>query len=68
MSELLQYLIDPGDLLRAEAEALFAGIVLDTKNFTMRTGGRTFEAAALLRAWAWTRRTCSACFRERFPT
>ena len=49
MSELLQYLIDPGDLLRAEAEALFAGIVLDTKNFTMRTGGRTFEAAALLR-------------------
>ena len=49
VSELLQYLIDPGDLLRAEAEALFAGIVLDTKNFTMRTGGRTFEAAALLR-------------------
>ena len=37
------------DRLRAEAEALFAGIVLDTKNFTMRTGGRTFEAAALLR-------------------
>jgi c-di-AMP phosphodiesterase-like protein len=26
-----------------------AGIVLDTKNFTMRTGGRTFEAAAFLR-------------------
>ncbi len=47
VSELLQYLIDPGDLLRAESEALLAGIVLDTKNFTMRTGGRTFEAAAL---------------------
>ena len=30
-------------------EALLAGIVLDTKNFTMRTGGRTFEAAAFLR-------------------
>ena len=49
VSELLQYLIDPGDLLRAEAEALFAGIVLDTKNFTMRTGSRTFETAAFLR-------------------
>ncbi len=31
------------------AEALLAGILLDTKNFTMRTGGRTFEAAAFLR-------------------
>ena len=49
VSELLQYLVESGDLLRAEAEALLAGIVLDTKNFTMRTGGRTFEAAALLR-------------------
>jgi len=37
------------DLLRAESEALLAGIVLDTKNFTLRTGGRTFEAAAFLR-------------------
>ena len=37
------------ELLRTEAEALLAGIVLDTKNFTMRTGGRTFEAAAFLR-------------------
>ena len=49
VTELLQYLVEPGDLLRAEAEALLAGIVLDTKNFTMRTGGRTFEAAAFLR-------------------
>ena len=49
MTELLQYLIEPGDLLKAESEALLAGIVLDTKNFTNRTGGRTFEAAAYLR-------------------
>ena len=49
VTELLQYLMEPADLLRAEAEALLAGIVLDTKNFTMRTGGRTFEAAAFLR-------------------
>ena len=49
VTELLQYLIEPGDLLKAESEALLAGIVLDTKNFTNRTGGRTFEAAAYLR-------------------
>ena len=36
-------------MLKCEAEALLAGIVLDTKNFTNRTGGRTFEAAAYLR-------------------
>ena len=49
VTELLQDLIEPGDLLKAESEALLAGIVLDTKNFTNRTGGRTFEAAAYLR-------------------
>ncbi|MBQ6249309.1 MAG: DHH family phosphoesterase [Oscillospiraceae bacterium] len=49
VTELLQYLVEPGDVLQAEAEALLAGIVLDTKNFTNRTGGRTFEAAAYLR-------------------
>ena len=49
VSELAQYILDPVDLLRTEAEALLAGIVLDTKNFTLRTGGRTFEAAAFLR-------------------
>ena len=49
VTELLQYIVEPNQILRAEAEALLAGIVLDTKNFTMRTGGRTFEAAAFLR-------------------
>lgn len=49
ITELIQYTIEPSDLLRMEAEALMAGIVLDTKYFTMRTGGRTFEAAAFLR-------------------
>ena len=49
VTELLQYSMEPNELLRVEAEALLAGIVLDTKNFTMRTGGRTFEAAAFLR-------------------
>ena len=49
VTELLQYLVEPGDMLLEEAEALLAGLVLDTKNFTNRTGGRTFEAAAFLR-------------------
>ena len=48
VTELLGYLLETGDLLKTEAEALLAGIVLDTKNFTNRTGGRTFEAAAYL--------------------
>ena len=49
VTELIGYLMEPPELLRGEAEALMAGLMLDTKNFTMRTGGRTFEAAAFLR-------------------
>jgi c-di-AMP phosphodiesterase-like protein len=49
VTELLQYAVDTQDILLYEAEALLAGIVLDTKNFSVRTGGRTFEAAAFLR-------------------
>ena len=49
VTELLQYMVEGRDVLRVEAEALLAGIVLDTKNFMLRTGGRTFEAAAFLR-------------------
>ena len=47
--ELLQELVDQEGISRVEAEVLLAGIVLDTKNFTIRTGERTFEAAAFLR-------------------
>ena len=49
MSEVLQEIVDTEDILRSEAEAMLAGIVLDTKNFTIRTGERTFDAAAFLR-------------------
>ena len=49
LAELLQELTDPGDVTKAEAEALLAGIVLDTKSFSLRTGERTFDAAAWLR-------------------
>ena len=49
MTELLQELTDPDDILRMEAEAMLSGIVLDTKHFSIRTGERTFDAAAFLR-------------------
>ena len=49
VTELLQYAVEPTDVLPVEAEALLSGIVLDTKNFNVRTGERTFEAAAFLK-------------------
>ena len=49
MTEVLQEVVDQNDILRCEAEALLSGIVLDTKSFTIRTGERTFDAAAYLR-------------------
>ena len=49
VTELLQYILEPSELMPREAEALMSGIVLDSKNFTMRTGSRTFDAAAFLR-------------------
>lgn len=49
VTELLQYLGDGVVVNRTEAEALLAGIMLDTKNFVLKTGVRTFEAAAFLR-------------------
>lgn len=49
LSELLQETVGQGDITRAEAEAVLSGIVLDTKSFTIRTGERTFDAAAFLR-------------------
>ena len=49
VAELIGYLMEPNDLLPGEAQAMMAGLMLDTKNFTMRTGARTFEAAAMLR-------------------
>lgn len=48
VAELVQYIGDSA-LTRSDAEALLAGIMLDTKNFVLKTGVRTFEAAAYLR-------------------
>lgn len=49
VAELVQYFGDKFRIGRPEAEALLAGIMLDTKNFVIKTGVRTFEAAAYLR-------------------
>ncbi len=48
VAELVQYLDIP-DIGTLEAEALLAGIMLDTRNFVLKSGVRTFEAAAFLR-------------------
>ena len=49
VTELLQYAVEKKDVLPIEVKSLMAGIFLDTKSFNVRTGERTFEAAAYLR-------------------
>ena len=49
VAELVQYVKTDCELKLIEAESLYAGIMVDTKNFTFKTGVRTFEAAAYLR-------------------
>ena len=49
VTELLQYAVEKKDVLPIEAKGLMTGIFLDTKSFNVRTGERTFEAAAFLR-------------------
>ena len=49
VTELLQYMVENLTLRSIEADGLFAGIALDTKNFTVKTGVRTFDAASFLR-------------------
>ncbi len=49
VTELLQYAVDKSDIGKFDAEALLAGIIVDTKSFAINTGVRTFEAASWLR-------------------
>ena len=49
VTELLEYSENEINLTQLETEGLYAGIMMDTKNFTFKTGVRTFEAAAYLR-------------------
>ena len=51
VTEILQYTSTHVELSQLEAETLYAGIMMDTKNFTFKTGVRTFEAAAYLRKY-----------------
>jgi c-di-AMP phosphodiesterase-like protein len=48
VTEMIQYLLSSDSIFRAEAEALLAGIVLDTKGFAINTGSATFDAASFL--------------------
>ena len=49
VAEILQYVQDGIKLKQVEADAMYGGIMIDTNNFTQKTGVRTFEAAAFLR-------------------
>lgn len=49
VTEMLQYMVEKPQVKTIEAEALLAGIFVDTKNFCFKTGVRTFEAASFLR-------------------
>ena len=49
VAELLQYISEGVKLKQAEADAMYAGIIIDTNYFTNKTGVRTFEAAAFLK-------------------
>ena len=49
ITEILQYIQEGQRLTKQEAEALYAGIFMDTKGFTFKAGVRTFEAASYLR-------------------
>lgn len=50
-TELLQYIDDGRKMTTFEARALYIGLVMDTKNFIMKTGVRTFDAASYLRRY-----------------
>lgn len=49
VAEILQYISDGVKIRQVEADALYAGIMIDTNYFTNKTGVRTFEAAAFLK-------------------
>lgn len=50
VTEIIQYMVEKPKLTRIEAEGLLAGIFMDTKSFTFKTGVRTFEAASFLKS------------------
>lgn len=65
VAEILQYFSDDLKLKPLEAEAIYAGIVVDTNNFVSKTGVRTFEAAAYLRRCGADMTRVRKLFREK---
>lgn len=68
VTELIQYYGDHVELNDIEASVLYAGIVVDTKNFIVQTGSRTFDAASYLRRSGANLDVVRQLFRETFQT
>lgn len=68
VAELLEYAMEATDIPAAEAAALLSGIALDTKNFSIRTTSRTFEAAAFLRRMGADTVIVKKLFQNDLPT
>lgn len=68
VTEILSYMSDNINLTKFEAEALLAGIMVDTNNFSNQTGVRTFEAASILKREGADTITVKQLFRENHET
>lgn len=68
VTEMLQYMDDSQQLSKLEAEALLAGIMVDTKNFYYQTGVRTFEAASVLKRAGADSMAVKRFFKDGFDT
>ncbi len=68
VTEVLSYMDDQINLTKFEAEALLAGITVDTKNFSFQTGVRTFEAASVLKRAGADTTVVRQLFKDDFET
>lgn len=68
VTEVLSYMSDKINLTKFEAEALLAGITVDTKNFSFQTGVRTFEAASTLKRAGADTTAVRKLFKDDFDT
>lgn len=68
VTEVLSYMSEDLNLTKFEANALLAGITVDTKNFSFQTGVRTFEAASILKRAGADTTTVRQLFRDNFNT
>lgn len=68
VTEILQYIDNKHKIDKVEAEAMLAGIAVDTKNFSFKTGVRTFEAASFLRRLGADTTTVKQLFQDDLET